>query len=121
MSSDRVPAARATGLGQGSGVRHLSLSGAQLPLEPACLGCLTYIAKGGTSNTPRMPIEANIRLEGWGFLCCPGRDPILPKVERGPWGIAYLSESSVTLARERGIPALSPRSLRAGSLAGRGV
>lgn len=99
-----------------------SLRGAWLPLEPA-LGCLLYIGRGGTLNTPSKDANRSQYLTwGLGPSWLPWQRQGSPsKVERGPWEIAYLSESSVTLAQERGIPALSPRSLQAGSLSGRQV
>lgn len=82
----------------------------------ATCGCLLYTGRGGTLNTPSKDANGSQYLT-WGlwlsWLPWQQQGSHSPKVERGPWEIAYLSESSVTLAQERGIPALSPRSLQA--------
>lgn len=53
-------------------------------------------------------MEANIRLGGWAFLAALAG---IPSFLRWREDLAYLAESSVTLAQERASPALSPRLL----------
>lgn len=87
----RLECRPAIGLGQGSGLAILSLRWAWLSLEPAFPACLTqegvvpYTGRGGALNTPSKDANGSqYPTWGLGFLGCPGRDSILPKVERGP-------------------------------------